>query len=116
VFFELASNTNLLGIGRLAEQNVDTRSRETIRGRLFIAWLLVRNRRFFSHDVQKRPRQIFAGAEIGKNAFDCGSETQSASAKKDNRVAANVWIGLLAVRSCFFDELSARRKLDDQAP
>src|SRR5258708_12604838 len=58
VFLELLGNTDLLGIGGLAQQHFAIRGSGTARG-----WMRVSplgNRRFFSNNIQKGPTPTFA--------------------------------------------------------
>jgi hypothetical protein len=86
VFFKLLRDPDLFGIGRFAEQHFTT-STSDARWRICISSL--GSRRFFSNDVQERPRQIFPCAEVGEDALDGGGEAQGPRTQKENRVPSN---------------------------
>src|SRR5712692_5204195 len=113
VFLELLGNSDLLGIGGFAQQHFAIPLNGTARGWIRIS--RVGNRRFFSNDIQERPRQIFAGAEVCEDALDRGSESQGACAQEQDRVSSNRWVVHVSVRRAVFEELSARGQLHDQA-
>ena len=112
VLFQLLGDANLFGIGGLAQENFRFRLGKAARG--CVRFGRVSNGRFFAHDVQERPRQIFASAQVRQDAFDGGGETQRAGAQKDDRIAANARIVLFAGRRAFFDEFASRRELHDK--
>ncbi len=112
VLFQLLGDANLFGIGGFAQENFCFRLGEPARG--CVRFDGIRNGRFFSHNVQEGPRQIFAGAQVRQDALDGRGETQRARAQKDDRVAANAGILLFAGGRAFFDEFASRRELHDQ--
>ncbi len=73
VFLELLSNSNLLGIRRLAQKHFAIRLGPTTRGWIYIS--CVRDRRFFSNDIQERPGQILTSAEVCDDSLDRRGES-----------------------------------------
>jgi len=47
------------------------------------------NRRLFSNDIEKRPRQIFACAQVRKDALNRSRKAQGARAQEEDWVASN---------------------------
>src|SRR6516225_8829128 len=67
MFLELLSNSNLLGIRGLAQEHFLIRLSRTTRE--WISTPGVRDRRFFSNDIQERPGQILTCAEVCDDAL-----------------------------------------------
>src|SRR5258708_29472448 len=73
MLLELLGNTDLLGIGGLAQQHFAIRWSATAGGRMRVSH--VGNRRFFSNDIQEGPRQVFARAEVCEDALNRGGKS-----------------------------------------
>src|SRR6266481_4365644 len=112
VFFKLLGDSDLLGIGGFAQQHFSILMSRTDRRRIRIS--SVGNRRFFSNDIQEGPRQVFARAEVRKNAVNRGGKSQRARAQEQDRVSSNARVVHVSVRRALFKELSARGQLHDQ--
>src|SRR4029077_6012975 len=72
------------------------------------------NRRFFSNDIQEGPRQIFARAEVRKNALNRSGKSQRARRQEQDWVSSNARVVPLGARRALFKELSARGQLHDK--
>ena len=80
VFFELFGDPYLFGICGLAQENIGIGLAVSVPGGVRFAG--VGNRGFFSHNIQERPRQIFARSKVRENALDSSGEAQGAGAQK----------------------------------
>src|SRR6266850_5728361 len=106
VLFELLCDSDLLRISRFAQQHFAVRRGGTARG-----WMRdsrLGNRRLFSNDIEKRPRQIFACAQVRKDALNRSRKAQGARAQEDDWVASNARVGDLRIRRAVVEELSPR--------
>src|SRR5712672_3565213 len=112
MLFELLCDSDLLRISRFAQQHFAVRGGGTARG-----WMRdsrLGNRRLFSNDIEKRPRQIFACAQVRKDALNRSRKSQGARAQEEHWVASNARVGNLCIRCAVVEELSAWGKLHDQ--
>src|SRR6267154_3295709 len=112
VLFELLCDSDLLRISRFAQQHFAVRGGGTARG--WMRGSRLGNRRLFSNDIQQRPRQIFACAQVRKYAFNRSRKSQGARAQEKDWVASDARVGNLCIRRAVVEELSAWGKLDDQ--
>src|SRR2546428_240261 len=108
---ELARDPDLLRVGGLAEK--DLRIREP-RGQAF--WTFdVRRRWFKTHDIQKRPRQVAAVAEIFQHGLDSGGKAQRPMAKKQYGLSPDPGIVGFSFWRARLNEFTPGRELHDQA-
>jgi len=66
---------------------------------------------FFPNDVQQRPRQVFACAQVSKDAFDRRGKSQRARAQKQRWVAANARVAGFLTWRAILEKLSPRGQL-----
>src|SRR6266850_7127709 len=105
VLFELLRDSDLLRISRFAQQHFAVRGSGTACGWMRVS--LLGNRRLFSNDIQQRPRQIFACAQVRKDALNRSGKSQGARAQEEHWVASDARVGNLCVRRAVVEELSA---------
>ncbi len=115
MLFELPGDANLFGIGGLAEQNFHAGLRHAVFSGFGLGGGGLGNGRLFSNNIKERPRQVLARSNVGENAFNSGSKTQSARTQEDDGGAADARIGLFAMRRSVFDKFASRRELHDHA-
>ena len=108
---ELARDPDLLRIGRLAKQNLRVREPRTEA----LLTFNVRRRRFKTHDIQKRPRQVVAAAEIFQHGLDGGGKAERPMAKKQYGLSSNPGIVGFPFWRTRLNEFTPRRELHDQA-
>jgi hypothetical protein len=111
MFIELLGNSNLLGIGGFAEKHFNV----ALTGSVSRCSCLFRvgDWRLFSDDIQERPRQILARAQVRQNALNRGGESQRARAEEKDWIPSNAGIIRFCVRSAILQKLAARGKLHD---
>src|SRR5579859_1015745 len=116
MLFQLLGDSNLLGICRLAEKHLRLRLTKSARrkSRFFCRSTVNENRGFFSDDVQQRPGQIGASAQVFEDAFNSRGKTQRARAQKYDRIAADARLAPFTPGHTLLDEFAARRELHDQ--
>src|SRR5260221_1544072 len=111
VFLKLLRNAYLFGVSGFAEQHFSFSLKGGIRGLLNAG---VRGRRFFSDNIEERPRQIFSRAEISENSLDRRSESQSSRSQKENRLTSDLRVGRSRLWCAIFQKFAARRELNHQ--
>jgi hypothetical protein len=108
---KLARDPDLLRIGGLAEE--DLRIREP-RGKAF--WTFdVRRRWFKPHDIQKRPRQVIAVAEVFQHGLNGGGKSERPMAKKQYGLSSNSGIVGFPFWRTRLNEFTPGRELHDHA-
>src|ERR1700730_5970595 len=106
MFFKLLGYADLLGIGGFAQKHFAIRWSGTA-----LRWIRISpvwNRRFFPNNIQQRPGQVFARAEVSENTLDRSGESQGARAQEQDRIAANARVVDICVWCLIFEKLSAR--------
>src|SRR6267142_2153779 len=87
MLFQLLRDPYLLRISRFAQQNFAIGGSRAARGRMRVSRL--GNRRLFSNDIQEGPRQIFARAQVRKDALNRSGKSQGTRPQKEDWVASN---------------------------
>src|SRR6267142_1839890 len=106
MLFELLRDSDLFRISRFAKQHFAIRGSGTARGWMRVSRL--GNRRLFSNDIEEGPRQIFARAQVRKDALNRSGKSQGTRPQKEDWVASNARVADFPIWRAVVEEFSAR--------